>query len=154
MKTLKELIIYQELTGEDDLHIIYEWFVQNNRESDGIAIIAQLAESRTKKLKERLAYAQTWLPSIPDVSSDDDVTKKYLHRIIRLGILDCDLTNHYYVYQWAKENIPKMKIPQVFFMPTLRYLQKYGIEFDMSEEERMDNIKCGFMEENPKKSEC
>ena len=145
MKTLKQLIDTQCLTGQTDMEIIYEWFVTNNKEADGIAMISQLAQAQTKKLEERLNYARSWIPSVPAPSAKDSEAKKILQQIIQLGILDCDLTNYSALYEWAKENIPKMETPLVFFMPTLGYLQKYGIEFKMSAEEREENIRMGFM---------
>lgn len=145
MKTLKQLTDMQPLTGQTDMEIIYEWFVANNKEADGIAMISQLAQAQTKKLEERLNYARSWIPSVPAPSAKDSESKDYLYKIIKFGILDCDLKDYYYVYEWAKENIPKMETPSVFFMPTLGYLQKYGIEFKMSAEEREENIRMGFM---------
>lgn len=145
MKTLKQLTDMQPLTGQTDMEIIYEWFVANNKGADGIAMISQLAQAQTKKLEERLNYARSWIPSVPAPSAKDSEAKDYLYKIIKFGILDCDLKDYYYVYEWAKENIPKMETPSVFFMPTLGYLQKYGIEFKMSAEEREENIRMGFM---------
>lgn len=145
MKTLKQLTDMQHLTGQTDMEIIYEWFVANNKEADGIAMISQLAQAQTKKLEERLNYARSWIPCVPAPSVKDSEAKDYLYKIIKFGILDCDLKDHYYVYEWAKEHIPKMETPSVFFMPTLGYLQKYGIEFKMSVEEREENIRMGFM---------
>lgn len=38
---------------------------------------------------------------------------------------------------WARENIHnKMKVPKLFFRPTIVYLMKYGVEFVMSEQDR------------------
>ena len=43
---------------------------------------------------------------------------------------------------WAKENIPNINVPRVFFMPTVKYLkERYNIEFkDKPQWEFYENI--------------
>ena len=67
MPTLKNYIDEQRFTGEDDITIIRRWFCENNREQDGLELIAELSKSKTDKLENTLNYARTWLPSVADV---------------------------------------------------------------------------------------
>lgn len=62
------------------------------------------------------------------VEGVDYDTAVWLNKIITYCMLSMDLPGD--CLKWAKENIPKMNLPKLFFMPTIAYLKdKYGIEF-------------------------
>ena len=39
MKSLRELVNMQTLTGESDFEIIYDWFIENDKELEGITLM-------------------------------------------------------------------------------------------------------------------
>lgn len=132
MPTLKDYIDKQRFTGEDDITIIRRWFCENNREQDGLELIAELSKSKSDKLENTLNYARTWLPSLPDVyDSNKGINKdtaSYIMRITKYHILGCKLPNE--LKLWAEANIPNMDTPKVIFVPMVEWLKKeYGIEF-------------------------
>lgn len=132
MPTLKDYIDEQRFTGEDDITIIRRWFCENNREQDGLELIADLSKSKTDKLENTLNYARTWLPSVADVYESNKGIKKevasQLMRITRIHLLGCDLSDD--LKRWAEITIPEMDTPRVIFVPMVEWLkEKYGIEF-------------------------
>ena len=133
MATLKELVLYQQMTGEDDLAIIKLWFMKNNMEGQGISMITQLAESQLNKLELILNKAKTWIPYLPDLEkSNKNLTHEQarnLQSIITMYLLGMDLKESNY-YNWAKENIPKIELPTIIFVPCVKWLEeKYEIKF-------------------------
>ena len=130
--TLKEYIEMQSQTGDDDITIIRRWFCENDREQDGLAMIAELSKSKSDKLQKTLDYARQWLPNIPDMYISNRGMKKddgiYLNRIATLYTLGCELPEG--LLKWASETIPEMDTPKVIFIPMVEWLKnKYGIEF-------------------------
>lgn len=134
IKTLKELIFLQDMSfGKmSDLDIIYEWFIRNNKEQEGLDLIPRLAKSQTEKIQEKYDYVRSWLPMLVDLTEcmKNKETARKLNRLIQCSLVDYDLTSDEKLFVWAKENIHnKMKVPTMFFRPTIDYLKKYGIEF-------------------------
>ena len=58
MKTLRELICLQDMSfGKmSDLEIIYEWFIRNNKEQEGLDLIPRLAKSQANKIQNKYRY--------------------------------------------------------------------------------------------------
>ncbi len=139
MKTLKEMVGEQRLTKEQDIDIIKRWFVENDCEQDGLVLIPFLAKSQTEKIKRKYDFALTWNPNLQDlrkVVKDKEVAEK-LNRLQVYCTLDYPMQEDNQLLIWARENIHnKMEVPKVFFMPTVLYLQKYGVEFVLTEQER------------------
>ncbi len=134
IKTLKELIFLQDLSfgKRSDLDIIYEWFIRNNKEQEGLDLIPRLAKSQAEKIKNKYDYAKSWIPMLPDLNRiiKDKQVAEHLNRLQQYCALDYPLENNEKELQWAKESIHnKMKVPTMFFRPTIDYLKKYGIEF-------------------------
>ena len=48
MKSLKELIAYQTLSGKQDIEIIFDWFTENSMEIEGISLMEKLATKKGK----------------------------------------------------------------------------------------------------------
>jgi hypothetical protein len=133
MKTLKELVLYQQMTGEDDLTLIKMWFYENDMEMEGISIITELAESKIDKLQLILNKSRTWIPYLPDLSEcNKSLTKEQVQNIqsiIQMYLLGMDLKESN-LYKWAKEEIPKIELPRVMFVPCIEWLDKtYRIRF-------------------------
>lgn len=131
MKSLKELLEENRLCHYEDIEIIKKWFTENNLEELGLKMIPELAASKSTKIQKQLDYARTWIPIKIDMNKVEGVdadTAVCLNKIITCCMLSMDLPEVY--LEWAKENIPTMNLPKLFFMPTIGYLKdKYGIEF-------------------------
>lgn len=133
--TLKELLIQYGYTTDPvkEVDIIERWFVENDFEDLGLSMIARLSAKKIKKLQDKLSFAQSWLPSKIDVNcneefANDKSTADMLNKIITYCMLSMPLPDS--VLDWAKANIPNINVPQLFFMPTVKYLkERYGIEF-------------------------
>lgn len=136
MTTLKELISTQKYTGLSDIEIIKAWFIDNDKESEGINLMAELSKSKFDKVYLQLKNAQTWIPIVPDVYESNKSTKykvseeegKYLNKITQRFLLGLDLNDD--LLNWAKINIPNMNTPTVIFAPMVKWLKdKYKIKF-------------------------
>lgn len=131
MKSLKELLEENKLFHYEDIDIIKKWFTENNLKEVGLQMISELAASKSEKIQKQLDYARTWIPvkiDMKNVEGIDADTAVCLNKIITCYMLSMDLPEVY--LEWAKENIPKMNLPKLFFMPAVGYLKdKYGIEF-------------------------
>ena len=133
--TLKELLIQYGNTTDPvkEADIIERWFVENDFEDLGLSMIARLSAKKIKKLQDKLSFAQSWLPSKIDVNcneefANDKPAADMLNKIITYCMLSMPLPDS--VLDWAKANIPNINVPQLFFMPTVKYLKEtYGIEF-------------------------
>lgn len=133
--TLKELLIQYGNTTDPvkEADIIKRWFVENNFEDVGLSMISSLSANKIKKLQDKLSFAQCWIPSRIDMNynkefANDKPTADMLNRIITYCMLTMPLPDD--ILEWAKENIPNINVPKLFFMPTLKYLkERYNIEF-------------------------
>ena len=138
MKTLKQLVAEQQLTGEGDIKLIERWFIENDLEQEGLKLIADLSYMKSNKLEQTLNYARTWAPYIcaepkqPPRSKKrhyyDRETEKRLMQLTQYHLLKMPLPD--FLLDWAKENVPKMEEPSMYFQPTIEWLDKqYGIRF-------------------------
>ena len=129
MITLKGLI---EKFGNTltDMQLIEEWFIRNNQEAEGLKLVSELAQSQLNKVERKYDYARTWIPvrvDMCDVCPNEDVARK-LDKIINYQILGLELPDN--LLKWAKETIPTMKMPSLFFMDTAKWLdERFGIKF-------------------------
>ena len=130
MIKLKDLIIKYDGLLSDEA-IILEWFKQNNEEEKGLDMISLLAQSKIKKLQIQLDYVQTWGSSLIDMTKvlkPKEYAEK-LNKIIKCQVFGFDLPKD--LLDWARQNIPKMKLPNFMFMDTVNWLkEKYGILFE------------------------
>ena len=131
MKRLKDLIEGQKFSDISDIEIIKQFFVLNDMEEDGIGIINDLVESKVRKLRRKNYMAEEWVCMLP---------YKYLYKTYSLEIADKLhlLELDYLTYggelsknhlKWAKENLPNVKEPEVYFRPLIEYLKENGIEY-------------------------
>lgn len=129
MTTLKDLT---EMFGKTltDMQIIKEWFTRNNQEAEGLKLVSELAQSQLNKVERKYDYARTWIPVKVDMSNvcpDKDIARK-LDKIINYQILGLEIPDD--LLKWAKETIPTMKMPSMFFIDTAKWLdERFGIKF-------------------------
>lgn len=140
MPSLRELVDNQKITGIDDISVIRDWFILNNCEQEGLTIISDLSKAKTDKLENKLNYANTWIPSVPDIIESnkgiDHIVGVRLNQIIRLHCLGSELPID--ILNWAKDTIPTMDTPKIIFLPAVKWLkEKYQIEF---RDHAIDNI--------------
>lgn len=113
-----------------DIRLIQEWFTQNNQEAAGLELVSKLAQSQLNKVERKYDYARTWIPvkvDMRDVCQDKDVGEK-LNKLIDYQILGVPIPDNLLI--WAKETIPAMKMPPLFFMDTAKWLdERFGIKF-------------------------
>lgn len=113
-----------------DKEIIVEYFVQNNMEYEGMNLLISLAKNKTQKVQNELDYIKSWIPAKIDMTKVHGYKEvgEILNQIITCQICGFELPND--LLEWAKENIPNMKLPQLMFRDTIKWLkEKYGIEF-------------------------
>lgn len=133
--TLEELLIQYGNTSDPvkEAEIIERWFVDNDFEDVGLSMIPSLSAHKIKKLQDKLSFAQSWIPCKIDVNcneefANDKSTADMLNKIITYCMISMPLPDS--VLDWAKENIPNINVPRMFFMPTVKYLkERYNIEF-------------------------
>lgn len=131
MITLEKLLHEQKYNGMSDIGIIRAFFELNDLEEEGFDLIHELTQSKINKLKYNQRIMREWSSYLPS---------KYLYENYDLEIADklhtieLDFLSHgsqlsYERLQWAKENIPNIKLPQVYFRPLIEWLDKEGIRF-------------------------
>ena len=141
MVTLKQLVDNQKFSGMSDIAIVKTFFELNDMEEDGMTLIHELAESKIKKLKQERKIVREWTSYLPT---------RYLYETYPLDIAEmlhvleldylshgCELSKNR--LEWAKENIPNIKMPNVYFRPLIEYLDDKGIRFKGQEPVKESN---------------
>lgn len=130
MKSLKEYIEWQKLTGMSDREIITSYFIDNDMEEEAMELSHNLAKAKIEKMKHRQHIIKEWAYTIPT----DYLYLNYpiniatmLHRIELDYLVNGEVTDNR--LEWAKENIPNIKEPDVYFQPCVGWLEDRGIEF-------------------------
>ena len=131
MITLKQLVDEQNFTGLSDVEVIRKFFVLNDMEEEGMDLIHTLTKSKVEKLKHKNRVVEEWASHLPSkylYENYDLDTADRLHTL-ELDYLshDCELSDSRLA--WARENIPNIKMPQVYFRPLIEYLDDKGIRF-------------------------
>ena len=131
MVTLKQLVEEQKFTGLSDIGVIKTFFDLNDMEEEGMDLILELTKSKVGKLKQKERIVKEWTSYLPS---------KYLYKNYDLDIADrlhtleldylsngCELSKER--LEWAKENIPNIKMPLLYFRPLIEWLDCKGIRF-------------------------
>lgn len=131
MMTLKQLVEEQKWNGMSDIQVILKFLDINNMEEEMMELINDLAKSKIEKLKYEIRIAKEWVSILPSkylYENYDLDTADKLHTL-ELDYLthNCELTK--YNLEWAKENIPNIKMPQVYFRPLIEYMESKDIKF-------------------------
>lgn len=130
MKQLKEYIEFQKFTDISDMEIITQYFIDNDMEEEAMELSHNLAKAKIEKMKHRQHIIKEWAYYLPseylyEKYSLDIATK--LHRIELDYIVNGEVTDAR--LKWAKENIPNIKLPEVYFNPCVEWLAEQGIKF-------------------------
>lgn len=99
MKSLKELVAYQNLSGKQDIEIIFDWFAENNMEIEGISLMEKLATNKANRLANEIDRIKS---NMSMYAGTDILFREYkseiaskLNHIIVLYILGLDIEQYY-----------------------------------------------------------
>lgn len=131
MITLKKLVEEQNLNGMSDIQVIKTFFDLNDMEEEGMDLIHELTKTKVGKMKHEKRIVREWTSYLPS---------KYLYENYDLDIanklhtLELDFISHGYKLsdsrlKWAEENIPNIKMPNLYFRPFVEWLDIKGIRF-------------------------
>ena len=131
MITLKQLLESQPLTGASDIEIIQAYLVENDLEEEGMDLIHNLTKSKIAKMKRRLYMVKEWTPRLPskylyenyDLDTADRLHSLELDYLANGGELSDSFL------KWAKENVPNIIQPEVYFFPLVDWLEERDIKF-------------------------
>lgn len=131
MITLEKLVHEQKYNGMSDIGVIRTFFNLNDMEEEGIEMITELSKTKIEKLKRKERIVKDWTSYLPSkylYENYDLETADHLHT------LELDYLSHggelsKNRLEWAKENIPNIDRPQVYFNPLVEYLEINGILF-------------------------
>ena len=134
MKSLKELVAYQNLSGKQDIEIIFDWFAENNMEIEGISLMEKLATNKANRLANEIDRIKS---NMSMYAGTDILFREYkseiaskLNHIIVLYILGLDIEQYYPQHiKWLKETIPTLKYPSIFWRDFYEWLKSKGIYF-------------------------
>ena len=131
MITLKQLVAEQPYTEKTDIQIIKEYFIQNNMEEEAIDIISEISKVKISKLKNKHQMSEIWVNALPSKylyeNYDLDIADR-LHSLELNYIVNGGYLSKSYL-KWAKENIPNITMPKVYFQPLIEYLTDNKIDF-------------------------
>lgn len=131
MVTLKQLVDKQKENGMNDIQVIKTFFDMNDMEEEGVDLIYELTNSKIEKLKRNQRIVKIWTSHLPSEylyeNYDLDIASR-LHNL-ELDFISngCELSNNR--LEWAKENVPNIEMPQVYFRPLIEYLDSKDIRF-------------------------
>lgn len=135
MVTIEQLVQEQKWNGMTDLQLVKEFFDRNNLEEEGMDLIHELSRTKIKKLKSNERIVRDWTSYLPSkylYENYDLETADWLHT------LELDFLTHGEKLtknrlEWAKENVPKILRPEVYFNPLVEWMEKQGIQFQKRE---------------------
>lgn len=131
MIKLKQLIASQFDDDVSDIQIIESFFTLNDMEEEGMNLLHELTKSKIEKIKRKQRIAEDWFSYLPskylyenyDLDTADKLHTLELDFIINGGELSDNRLN------WARENIPNIVRPEVYFNPLVDYLEDKNIKF-------------------------
>lgn len=91
----------------------------------------ELAQSKINKINNNRQFIDTWLTTIPSEYLYENYSLEIatnLHNLELEYIANQEIKNKYLI-EWAKENIPLIERPNVYFQPCHEYLKSCGIFF-------------------------
>ena len=131
MITLEDLIKKQKYSGMSDMQVIRTFFEMNDLEEEGMDLITKLSKSAIEKLKCKERMVKEWFSKLPsmylyenyDLEIADSLHNLELDFISNGG----ELSDGW--FEWAKENLPEINRPKIYFNPLVEWLNAKGINF-------------------------
>lgn len=131
MVTLKQLVDEQRWNNMTDIQIIKTFFELNDMEEEGMDLINELLKIKIEKLKRKERIIKDWLSYLPSkyLYENYDLDIADMLHILELDYLsnECELSKNR--LEWARENIPNIIRPKVYFNPLVKWLDDKGIRF-------------------------
>lgn len=131
MVTLEQLIKEQKWNGMTDIQIIKTFFDLNDNEEEGIDLINKLTKSKIGKLKRKEEMVKEWTSYLPSkylYENYDLDTANRLHNL-ELDYLSNGGELSKNRFKWAKENIPNIARPEIYFNPLVEWLEVNDVFF-------------------------
>lgn len=135
MVTLEQLVKEQKWNGMTDIQVIKNFFDLNDMEEEGVDLINELSKTKINKLKRDKRIVKEWTSYLPSkylYENYDLVTADMLHRL-ELDYLSNGGELSKSRLEWAKENVPKIERPQLYFNPLVEWLEINGVLFKDAE---------------------
>lgn len=135
MVTLEKLVHEQKYNGMSDIGVIRAFFDLNNMEEEGMELIYELSKNKIEKLKQERKIVRQWTSYLPSKYLYDNYD---LETADSLHTLELDYLSHGGQLtegrlKWARENVPSIERPQVYFNPLVEYLEMNGVLFKGAE---------------------
>ena len=135
MITLKQLVKEQDWSEMTDIQVIRAFFEVNDLEEEGMDLIHELSKSKIEKLKRNEHNVREWTSYLPSkylYENYDLETADWLHT------LELDFLTHggklsKNRLDWARENVPNILRPEVYFNPLVEWMEEQGIQFQKRE---------------------
>lgn len=131
MTTLKELVNEQKWNEMSDIEVIKTFFELNDMEVEGMDLINELSKSKIEKLKCKHRFVEEWASYLPSqylYENYDLDTATRLHTLeINYLVNGGELSDGF--LKWARENVPGITRPQVYFNPLVEWLESKGVKF-------------------------
>jgi len=132
MKSLKDVLKVGLEFGFSDKDIIKEYIISNDLESEYVAMISELSQSKIDKLDAEIRQHQ-WLAYPADNLYQECYKKKIKPDIARL----LDMAQRQYILGFSiepiandlKEHTEEITIPNPFYQPALQKLIELGVKF-------------------------
>lgn len=131
MINLRELVEEQKLNKMTDVQVIMSFFTLNDLEEEGLNLIQELTKSKIEKMKQKHQMAKEWASYLPskylyekyDLDTADKLHALEINFLVNGGELSGSFL------KWAKENIPSIIKPEVYFNPLVDWLESRDIRF-------------------------
>lgn len=131
MITLEELVKEQKWNNMTDIQIIKSFFDLNDMEEEGMDLIHELTKSKIEKLRYKQRIVEEWVSYLPSkyLYEDYDLETADMLHALELDYLShgCELSKNR--LKWAKENIPNILKPEIYFRPLIKWLEDKDIRF-------------------------
>lgn len=131
MITLEQLVKEQKWNNMTDIQIIKSFFDLNNMEEEGMDLIHELTKSKIEKLRYKQRIVEEWVSYLPSkyLYEDYDLETADMLHALELDYLShgCELSKNR--LKWAKENIPNIVKPEIYFRPLIKWLEDKDIRF-------------------------
>lgn len=135
MVTLEQLVKEQQYNEMSDIGVIRKFFDLNDMEEEGMEIIYELSKAKIEKLKRERRIVREWTSHLPSkylYENYDLDTANWLHSL-ELNYLSYGGKLQDSYLKWAKENVPNIERPKVYFNPLVEYLEEQGVLFKGAE---------------------
>ena len=133
LTSLKQLVDMQSFTNKSDIDIICDWFSINGLEVEGIEMISKIAKKKMEDDEWKLQKIRSNMSNTTGFYYSQypkEVATKFdfLTRAMQLGY---DLNETFYedYIQWARETIPTLKKPTLFWRELLEFFHNKCIYF-------------------------